>query len=135
MPPHLKTVEFYRLAQTHLAPHGIFVANVHDNTALFASDLRTMLAVFPQVGFFDVSLTSNAVIVGANFGSPSLQDILAKVQPSRFNEIFRRNVDLPTLRGAFHIVAGGTNEAATILTDDFAPTEFLEAARRNNLRQ
>ena len=135
VPPHLKTVEFYRLAQTHLAPHGIFVANVHDNTALFASDLRTMLAVFPQVGFFDVSLTSNAVIVGANFGSPSLQDILAKVQPSRFNEIFRRNVDLPTLRGAFHIVAGGTNEAATILTDDFAPTEFLEAARRNNLRQ
>ena len=135
VPPHLKTVEFYRLAQAHLAADGIFIANVHNNTALFASDLRTMLAVFPQVGFFDVSLTPNAVVVGANFASPDLQEILKKIESSRFNDTFRRNVDFRKIAGAFHVVARSTTDAAPLLTDDFAPTEFLEAVQRNNLRQ
>jgi len=132
VPPHLKTVEFYQLAQAHLAPNGIFIANIHNNTALFSSDLRTMREVFPQVGFFNVSVTPNAVVVGANFASPSLQAILKKASYLDFNETFRRNVDLPTTQKAFHIVDQGADANGPLLTDDFAPTEFLEAAKRNN---
>ena len=135
VPPHLKTVEFYRLARAHLAPNGIFVANVHNHTALFPSDLRTMHAVFAQVGFFDVSETPNAVIVGANFTSPSLEQILTNTGYRDFNETFRRNVDLAVAAKAFHNVKDTANAGAPLLTDDFAPTEFLEAAQRNNLRQ
>jgi len=135
VPPHLKTVEFYRLARAHLAPNGIFVANVHNHTALFPSDLRTIQAVFAQIGFFEVSATPNAVIVGANFASPSLEQILTNPGHRDFNEIFRRNVDLTTAAKAFHTVKDTTDAGAPLLTDDFAPTEFLEAAQRNNLRQ
>jgi spermidine synthase len=135
VPPHLKTVEFYRLAQSHLATDGIFVANVHNNTALFAADLQTMHAVFPQVGFFDVSLTANAVVVGANFAAPSFQEIVKKAEPSHFNETFRRNVDLANIGNVFHVVGRRAHEdTAPILTDDFAPTEFLEAVKNNNAR-
>jgi len=135
VPPHLKTLEFYRLVQAHLRPNGIFVANVHSNTALFPSDLRTIYAVFPQVGFFDVSTTPNAIIVGANFPSPRLEETLKKVRYRDFNETFWRSVDFTTIQKSFHIVDRSANAAAPLLTDDFAPTEFLEAAQRNNLRQ
>jgi spermidine synthase len=135
VPPHLKTLEFYRLAQAHLASNGIFVANVHNNTALFAADLRTMHAVFPQVGFFDVSGTGNAIVVGANFVAPSFQEIVKKAEPSHFNETFRRNVDLANIGNVFHVVGHRAHEdTAPVLTDDFAPTEFLEAVRSNNAR-
>jgi hypothetical protein len=73
VPPHLRTVEFYKLALSHLVTDGVFIANVRTDTALFASDLRTMRAVFPQVGFLDVPQPENAVMVGVNWASSSLQ--------------------------------------------------------------
>ena len=129
VPPHLKTVEFYQLAQTHLAPDGLLVANVHTNSSLFASDIRTMREVFPQLGMFDVPDSDNAVLVGANFKSPTFEEMANKAGSLSFNDTFRRGVDPVAAVQLFQPSVPDLNRKATILTDDFAPTEFLDAVK------
>src|SRR2546430_6954842 len=129
VPPHLKTVEFYQLAQSHLAANRLIVANVHTNSSLFASDIRTMRQVFPQLGMFDVAQTDNAVLVAANFKSPTFQEMANEAAHLSFNETFRRNVDLTTVGKSFHSTVTEPNKTAPVLTDDFAPTEFLDAVK------
>ena len=131
VPPHLKTVEFYRLAQVHLAADGLFVANVHTNSSLFSSDIRTMQEVFPQLGMFDVAETDNAVLVAANFKLPTFEEMAHRVVQLSFNEIYLRNVHPSLAANSFHTLAPMPNKSAPILTDDFAPTEFLDAVKTN----
>jgi spermidine synthase len=130
VPPHLKTVEFYRLAQAHLAPDGLFIANVHTNSSLFAADMRTMREVFPQLGMFNVAESDNAVLVGANFNSPAFEEMLPQAGKLSFNDTFRRNVDPLKMAAAFQLTAPEPNKKLPpLLTDDFAPTEFLDAVK------
>jgi spermidine synthase len=134
VPPHLKTVEFYKLAQSHLTRDGLFVANVRIDTALFASDFRTMRAVFPQVGIFDVPQTENAVLVAANFASPTFDNMLKDSGRLSFNDTFRRNIDFVAASKSFHTAAPELEKKAPLLTDDFAPTEFLDATKNKHSR-
>jgi spermidine synthase len=129
VPPHLKTVEFYRLAQSHLAADGLFVANVHTNSSLFAADIRTMREVFPQLGMFDVAETDNAVLVAANFKSPTFEEMATKADDHSFNETFRRNLDPVAAAKLFHPSTPEPAKKTPVLTDDFAPTEFLDAVK------
>jgi spermidine synthase len=129
VPPHLKTVEFYKLAQSHLTRDGLLVANVRTDTALFASDVRTMRAVFPQVGVFDVPEMENSVLVAANFSSPTFENMLKDSGRLAFNDTFRRSVDLAAASKSFHATAPELDKKAPLLTDDFAPTEFLDAVK------
>jgi spermidine synthase len=134
VPPHLKTVEFYKLAQSHLTRDGLFVANVRTDTALFASDFRTLRAAFPQVGVFDVPETENSVLVAANFSSPTFENMLKDAGRLSFNDTFRRNVDLAAASKSFHAAAPELDKKAPLLTDDFAPTEFLDAVKNKRPR-
>ena len=129
VPPHLKTMEFYKLAQAHMTPDGLFVANVHTNSSLFASDIRTMREVFPQLGLFEVPETDNAILVAANFKSPSLEDLCKNVARLGFSPVFRKNVDPAAAARAFRPALVEANKKAPLLTDDFAPTEFLDAVK------
>ena len=131
VPPHLKTVEFYKLAQSHLTSDGLFVANVHTDSSLFASDIRTIREVFPQLGMFDVRPTANAVLVAGNFKHPSFENMLQQAVHLSFNETFHRNVDLVALSKSFHPIVPEPYKNAPLLTDDFAPTEFLDAMKTN----
>ena len=42
VPPHLKTEEFYRECAARLGERGVFITNLHPNTKLFPSDLKTL---------------------------------------------------------------------------------------------
>ena len=129
VPPHLKTVEFYKLAQAHLAPDGLFVANVHTNSSLFASDIRTMREVFPQLAMFDVPESGNAILVAANFISPTFEEMANKAGKLSFNDIYRRSVDPVAAVQLFQPAVPDPNTKGPVLTDDFAPTEFLDAVK------
>lgn len=131
VPPHLKTAEFYKLARAHLTPDGLFVANVRTETALFASDLRTLRTAFPQVGFFDVPQTDNAILVGANFVSPPLASALKESTRLGFSDVFKRNVNITAVASSFHLPGAEADQEGKVLTDDFAPTEFLDALKSN----
>jgi spermidine synthase len=127
VPPHLKTVEFYKLAQSHLSSDGLFVANVRTDTALFESDIRTMRAVFPQLGIFEVPQTENAVLVATNFATPTFASMLRDGNRPAFNETFRRSIDADAAAKLFRVAE--SDKTAPLLTDDFAPTEFLNAMK------
>jgi spermidine synthase len=129
VPPHLKTVEFYKLVQAHLTADGLFVANVHTDSSLFASDIRTMRAVFPQLGMFDVPETRNAVLVATNFKSPTFEEMARNAIFLSFNGVFRQNVDPAAAVKTFHPNLPEPARKAPLLTDDFAPTEFLDAVK------
>ena len=135
VPPHLKTVEFYKLAKSHLAPDGLFVANVRTDTALFESDLRTMRAVFPQLGIFDVTETENAVLVAPNFSSPAFENMLKDSGRLSFNDTFRRSIDVAAASKIFRTASPELDKKAPLLTDDFAPTEFLDAVKNKRSRR
>ncbi len=131
VPPHLKTVEFYKLVKSHLTPDGLFVANVQTDSSLFASDVRTMRTVFPQLGMFDVPQTDNAVLVAANFMSPSFESMLKGAVHLFFNDAFRRSVDPGAASKSFRLTLPEPDKNAPVLTDDFAPTEFLDVMKTN----
>jgi spermidine synthase len=131
VPPHLKTVEFYKLVQSHLTPDGLFVANVQTNSSLFASDVRTMRTVFPQLGMFEVPQTDNAVLVAANFKSPAFENMIKDAVRLSFNDVFRRNVDPVAASKSFRLTLPEPGKNAPVLTDDFAPTEFLDSIKTN----
>jgi hypothetical protein len=111
------------------------VANVRTDTALFASDFRTMRAVFPQVGIFDVPQTENAVLVATNFASPTFDNMLKDNGRLSFNDTFRRNIDFAAASKSFHTATPELEKKASLLTDDFAPTEFLDAVKKSPARR
>ncbi len=117
VPPHLKTKEFYTLLKDRLAPGGVVALNLHRGNKLFASDQATLKAVFPEVHLFEVAGTGNVVALAFDGG------------PEDF-----RGADLSGFAGSLkdHLVAvgkdyrGEAEAGAAVLTDDFAPAEFLQ---------
>ncbi len=120
VPPHLKTREFYELLRSRLAPGGAVVLNLHRGSRLFASDQATLRAVFPQVEMFDVPGTGNVVALACE-GAPG--DLRA-ADLSRFAGSLREH-----LEQALKNHLGPAATEAVVLTDDYAPTEFLQQQR------
>jgi len=86
-----------------------------------------MRAVFPQVGIFDVPQTENAVMVATNSAAPTFESMLRNRNRSTFNETFRRVINADMAAKLFRVAE--SNKKAPLLTDDFAPTEFLNATK------
>lgn len=117
VPPHLKTREFYELLSARLAPGGVVALNLHLGNRLFASDQATLRAVFPSVVLFAVPGTGNVVALAWKGEGRDLQD----PDLSQFSGSLREYLGV--------VVEDFSGEAATgaaVLTDDFAPAEFLQ---------
>lgn len=121
VPVHLKTREFYQLLRDHLSPGGVVALNVHSGTKLYESDKATLRAVFSEVQLFEVEGTGNVVILAFVSAAPDWTD----------KTLAERNAATayvrPHLEHALREYAGSiTSGQAPVLTDDFAPAEFLE---------
>ncbi len=128
-PSHLKTREFYEDIRAHLAPGGVFLTNLHSTSELFDSDLATLRAVFPQVLPFVVANSRNVVAVASAKARPLLTDQLAGME--RTNSVLAGRLDWEGLRAEARPDLG-PGPKAQVLTDDFAPVEFLDAVKRKN---
>jgi spermidine synthase len=120
VPPHLKTREFYGLLKDKLAAGGVAVFNLHRGNRLFASDQATLRAVFSHVEIFDVPGTGNVIAVA--FEGPARN--LRQADLSRFSGSLREH-----LESAVEVYAGPATTEAAVLTDDYAPSEFLQQQR------
>lgn len=121
VPAHLKTKEFYQLLQSHLAPGGVVAFNVHNGTKLFESDKATLRDVFSQVHAFDVAGTGNVIILAFDVPPPDWEDKF--LASNRSASAYMK----PHLEHALTEYSGAvTPGGAPVLTDDFAPAEFLE---------
>jgi spermidine synthase len=135
VPPHLKTEEFYRECAARLSDRGVFVSNLHATSELYYADLKTMQAVFPQVVLFATRSRGNVIACAVKYRTPKITD------PSAWPAVdalqrppFAGHLDLAAVRAERQDLPLAEMRKARVLTDDFAPVEFLDAVKTGNTR-
>ena len=132
VPPHLKTQEFYRECSARLSERGVFITNLHPNSKLYASDLKTIRAVFPQVILFQTPVRANVIAIAVNYRLPAITDVTVWPKSADLTKKLDERVDMAQVRTE-RIDFPNLPRDATVLTDDFAPVEFLDAIKTNNV--
>jgi spermidine synthase len=131
VPFHLTTVEFYRLIADRLSADGVLVSNLHYGGLLYQSHLRTLREVFPQVILFGGSATGNVVVAAVKFRAPDLLRMVAGNDLGGLPDLRPWGVDFAALkREASNAAAVALADEAPLLTDDFAPVEYLDIRSR-----
>ena len=133
VPPHLKTVEFYRECAARLSERGVFISNLHATTGLYYADLKTIRSVFPQVVLFATKGSGNVIAMAVKYREPVITD------PARWpateqlqHPLFDGRLDLAAIREERIPFPENRVGPARLLSDDFAPVEFLDAMELNN---
>lgn len=133
VPPHLKTEEFYRECAERLTDNGIFISNLHATSELYYSDIKTIQAVFPQVVLFETKGRGNVIAVAVKYRSPVITDPSKWPTPESLTEaVFANRLDLAQVKAELTPIPESRMRNARVMTDDFAPVEFLDALKANN---
>jgi spermidine synthase len=133
VPPHLKTEEFYRECAARLSDRGVFVSNLHATSQLYFSDLKTIQKVFPQVVLFETLGRGNVIVCAVNYRTPVITDDSKWPTAEAVTKpIFAGRLDMAEVRREHILFPVDRMRTAKILTDDFAPVEFLDALKANN---
>lgn len=133
VPPHLKTEEFYRECAARLSERGVFVSNLHATTELYYSDVKTIQAVFPQVVLLNTDGRGNVIAFAVKYRTPVITDpALWPSAESLTAPAFRGRLDLAAVRGERVPIPTAEMGRARVLSDDFAPVEFLDTLKSNN---
>lgn len=134
VPPHLKTEEFYRECAARLSERGVFISNLHATSQLYYSDLRTIQAVFPQVVLFETEGRGNVIACAVKYKTPIITDPAAwpTAEAVTSPEFAGRLLDMGVIRKEHIPIPVNRVREMRVLTDDFAPVEFLDALKANN---
>jgi len=133
VPPHLKTEEFYRECAARLNDRGVFISNLHATSELYYSDIKTIQAVFPQVVLFATRERGNVIACAVKYRSPDITDPAKwPAAESLARPAFKGRLDLMDIRGEHARIPTARVKAGKVLSDDFAPVEFLDALKSNN---
>lgn len=129
VPFHLLTQEFYDLANSKLSADGVLVQNVEPSTMLFDAAIATISSVFDHVDVYPAG--GNIVVVAYNGDFQETGALMARAQgldstyglryPVSAMLTERRIVEVSQLDGQ-------------ILTDDFAPVNYLRSIEQHNRR-
>lgn len=130
VPPHLKTEEFYRECAARLGDRGVFITNLHPNTKLYPSDLKTLRKVFPQLVLFQTP-RANVIAIGVNYRSPSIENESTWASANDLTKKLDGRLDMADIKKQ-RVPFPAVPRDATVLTDDFSPVEFLDAMKTNN---
>jgi spermidine synthase len=130
VPFHLLTREFYALVKERLAPGGAAAFNVHDGTKLYASTLRTLAEVFPQLELYPTGVGETIVV-----GAPALihKEIVGR-NAAALQERYGFRFTLPQLL-QHRMDYIQSQSAAEIITDDFAPADIYDVMGRDLRRR
>lgn len=134
IPPHLTTLEFYKLIKSRLSPDGVLVSNLYSGTKLFDSHVATLRRAFRQVLFFRVGDSDKGsksiVAVCADYEKPAMGEVLRDANVRSLPDLRPYGVDFDALRRS---VLGRDDrlisQPGRVLTDDFAPVEFLDTRK------
>lgn len=124
IPAHLTTKEFFELGKSKLSPNGVFVANIvgslDEKTPSFLfSEIKTFKSVFPNSYFFavdslDADYPQNIIMVGYN-GAEGQNLLTVDTDQPFLSTLESKLIDIETYDLSSH----------TLLTDDYAPVDFL----------
>jgi spermidine synthase len=135
VPPHLKTQEFYRECAARLGERGVLISNLIPGSALYFSDLKTLQSVFPQIVLFRSSDKFNVIACAVNYAEPAIGDEATWPDAVELTAWLGGLVDMEKIRAERVPFPTEGMERAMVLTDDFAPVEFLDAINVNNMTQ
>jgi len=122
-PPHLTTVEFFELARRHLTEDGVLVVNIVAPQALFYSQLATLRHVFQNNVILEPPNHSNKVFLGSAHNTPDMTLTITRAEASLQPILMKNGVRIEDIRKS--VLRVSLPPETIILTDDFAPTEFL----------
>ena len=133
VPPHLKTEEFYKECAARLADNGVFITNLHATSQLYYADIKTLQAVFPQVVLFETKGRGNVIACAVKYRVPLITDPAKWPTAATLNRpVFAGRLDLEAVRNEYASIPEAQVKSAKVMTDDFAPVEFLDAMKTNN---
>jgi spermidine synthase len=133
VPAHLKTAEFYQECAARLSDRGVFISNLHTGTELFYSDIKTIQTVFPQVVLFATGGSGNVIICAVKYREPVVTDPAGWPAPETLlDPALAGRLDLAAIKAERIDLPARQMKAADVLTDDFAPVEFLDTVKTNN---
>lgn len=133
VPPHLKTEEFYRECAARLDERGVFITNLHSTSELYYADIKTIQAVFPQVVLFATKDRGNVIAFAVKYRTPSMADSGQWPTADQLRKpVFDGRLDLEAIRAERIEISSARLKTAKVLTDDFAPVEFLDATKAGN---
>jgi len=122
-PPHLTTVEFFELARRHLTEDGVLVVNIVAPQALFYSQLATLRHVFQNNVILEPQNHSNKVFLGSAHSKPDITSTITRPDTSLQPILVKNGVRIEEIRRS--VLQVSLPPETIILTDDYAPTEFL----------
>jgi spermidine synthase len=126
----MMTKEFYELVRSRLTPHGVAAFNTLPSSKLFDSTVRTLKLAFDNLDFFDsgerLRAFSNVIVVARRdrLTEDATLRIAAAAQ-ARYHFRF----DVRRLLVERRIEAPNPVKGE-VLTDDFAPADYLDAQGR-----
>lgn len=129
VPFHLLTKQFYELSAKRLNDGGVMVQNIEPSTMLFDAAIATISDVFDHVDLFEAR--GNIVVIAYNGEKKNIDDILKRAQKldAEYNLKYPIASYLDERRVVLKELIKGE-----ILTDDFAPVQYLNSIERHNRR-
>ncbi len=127
VPPHLKTLDFYREIAAKLTPGGVLIANIHQGSELFYFDIATFRAAFTDVVMLQVPGTGNVITLAANEPPGTLENRLKSFDPASISSpAWHREINAAEFPGAVLQFNDAALNRGRVMTDDFAPAEYYK---------
>ena len=127
IPEHMLTREYLQEVKTIMTPNGVLAANTFSTSALYDHESATYRSVFGT--FFNMKV-GNRVIVTRLGGVPDQETI--RRNAARFEAEFRRRGGDPAFLFTLMDTRQDWNTNARILTDQYSPSNVLNAMPRDN---
>ncbi|WDI32958.1 fused MFS/spermidine synthase [Hyphococcus flavus] len=126
VPFHLLTKEFYEMVEERMNDGGVVVQNIAPSTMLFDHAIATIGAVFDNVDLYKAG--GNMVAVAYNGPHREKDDLLAAAQAQQDKHGFRYDI-AAMIDERVRTPEFGDDK---ILTDDFAPANYLKSVENHN---
>jgi spermidine synthase len=127
IPEHMLTQEYLQEVKSIMTPDGVLAANTFSSSALYDHESTTYRSVFGP--FFNMKV-GNRVILAKNGGLPSIDVVRRSATP--FEAEFRRRGGDPTFLFTLMDTRQDWNPNSRILTDQYSPSNVLNAMPRDN---
>ena len=131
VPPHLTTTEFFDLAKSRLTDQGVLAMNLHNSAHVFGGIVATLGKVFPDVVLLNVpgsdAAKHNVIVLAAKSRNVLADRLRSTASADGLPDLRAYGVDWAAFRDPADPAA--VTAGAMVLTDDFAPTEFLSGGR------
>lgn len=126
VPPHLTTLEFFRLIDSRMNADGVLAVNLLGGGSLFSSLVATIRKVFPETVLLPVPERTN-IIALATKGRKPLAAAIQAATTDTMMDLRGYDVDYRQIKKS--VTSSSSFSGGLVLTDDYSPTEFMSGGR------